>query len=75
MPEPEIIQTKLLAMQLCVPSDWTNEQIIEFAEERNPAGTSAGWRVCEDGHKCLGGYPARVNCDEHPGFIHTVVIV
>jgi len=71
--DPSIIKTRPLAMQLCVPEGYTEEQIIEFANRENPCGIQAGWFLAKDGDSCLGGAPARVNCGSLAGFVHVVV--
>ena len=70
---PQVIRSSLLAMQLCVPDDWTEEQIVTFAESQNPCGTTHGWGLCQDGHASLGGTPARMNCANENGRVHVVV--
>lgn len=72
---PVVTQARLLVMQVCVPALWTNDQMLEFAERENPAGTLHGWAVSEDGHPCLAGTPARVTCDDRPTFVHVVLYV
>jgi len=73
--EPKVIQMKMLGMQLCIPTDWNDGQIIAFAERENPAGTTGGWHICEDGDESLCGCPARVPCAEREEFTHVVVVV
>ena len=63
--KPEVMGVKLLGMSLCVSKDWTNEQVIDFAEKNNPCGTTAGWQV----HEALG----RVKCSDKLDYIHIVV--
>ena len=68
-----VTRTKALAMQVCVPADWTDERIVEFAEEENPCGTDYGWHVCELGAVELAGDADRVNCAQMPGHVHVVL--
>jgi len=35
---PEVMVKGILGMRLCVPDDWTDEQIIQFAERRTRQG-------------------------------------
>lgn len=66
---PQIIQNKILSLQLCVPIEWTDQQAIDFAEQQSPCGTSAGWQIARK------AYPAeRVRCRDRDGFIHIVVL-
>ncbi len=34
-----------LDMQVCVPSDWTDDQVKQFVEAENPCGTENGWQI------------------------------
>lgn len=60
-------------MQVCVPSDWTDEQVRDFAERENPSGTENGWFIRRDGDKKLAGYPERVSCAARAGHVHIML--
>jgi hypothetical protein len=75
MSEPQILVAKLLAMRVCVPSDFTDEQIIAFAEKQNPAGTSNGWVIARKGATALAGSEERIQCAEKPDCVHMVLYV
>jgi hypothetical protein len=62
-----------LAMQVCVPNDWSDTQIKEFAEKENPCGTDLGWIVCKTGAVELKGDPDKVTCSQHPENVHVVL--
>lgn len=66
---------KALAMQVCVPKDFTEEQIVAFAELENPAGTSHGWHVARKGDTALAGCEERVQCEERGDCVHVVLAV
>ena len=72
---PQVIRNGLLNMQLCVPNEWDDNQIITFAQWQNPAGTTTGWCVTPEGHETLAGSPARVTCAQRKRFIHVLVHV
>ncbi len=72
-PRPSIIRTSPLLIQVCVPEEWNNEQIVEFANTKHPAGTSNGWMVVKDGHDLLSGDPERVRCAKYPNYIHVLL--
>jgi hypothetical protein len=57
-------------LQVCVPVDWTDEQLTEFANEQVEAGTTNGWVMMHNGNKYLEGDPERVPCAEKANFIH-----
>lgn len=67
---PAILRASLLDMQVCVPIEWTDEEIEEFAETENPSGTTNDWFVVKEGNKRLGGDPERSPCAKHSGFVH-----
>jgi len=71
--EPMVSKVGCLDMQVCVPTHWTNEQVLEFAEEENPCGTEAGWEIRREGSECLRGAPERKKCEEREGFIHIML--
>ena len=68
--KPEVTRTSIFDMQVCVPSDWTDEQAEEFANEQNPSGLELGWKMLHNGNKYLGGAGERVNCSKRDGYVH-----
>ena len=67
---PEVTRRGALDMQVCVPKEWTDDQVEEFAESENPCGTSGGWAIRKKGSAYLGGNPERNPCNDRPGFVH-----
>jgi hypothetical protein len=65
-----VTQHTLLALQVCVPTDWTDEQVKTFAEAECPCGTSSGWLMRKTGDANLAGYPERVACEDRDGHVH-----
>ena len=63
----------LLDMQVCVPKEWTDEQVIEFAEQKYPCGTTNGWQVRREGDEALAGSPERVECAQDPNSVHIML--
>jgi hypothetical protein len=47
----------------CVPKDWTDEQVVSFAEKEYPCGTTNGWQIRRQGDKALAGCDERVQCE------------
>jgi hypothetical protein len=70
----EVVRIGFLDMQVCVPEEWTDEQIIAFAESKNPCGTGLGWTVRTD-EALLAGCPARNPCSKstRKGFVHVTL--
>ena len=71
--EAVITKTGLLDLQVCVPTEWTDEQAINFAEGQNPCGTTAGWGIRHEGHRLLDGAHERVACAKREGFVHIML--
>jgi hypothetical protein len=63
---PMVTRVKVLSMQVCVPKDWNDDQVVNFAEKENPCGTTAGWVIVK-------GNDERVQCAERPTFVHVVL--
>lgn len=72
---PMIIKNSIFTCQACVPEHWTDTQIVEFVENRQPSGTENGWMVLKDGDPRLQGDAGRGKCAERAGFIHVVLEV
>lgn len=63
-----------LDMQVCVPDQWTDEEVIKFADRKNRCGTHAGWQIRREGDEALLlGMPERNPCDERPGYVHVTL--
>jgi hypothetical protein len=58
----QVTRYGVLDMQVCCPSEWTDEQIVEFANSENPAGTQSGWCITKAGDSVLQGANERVSC-------------
>lgn len=71
--QPEVIGSKLLSLHVCVPANWTDEQIISFAESNNPSGVSTKWQIRKTGNVLLCGDPERNPCTKRSGFVHVVL--
>lgn len=71
--EPEIIIWGAIDMQVCVPSDWTDKQVKDFADSNNPSGTTHGWSIRRQGDKALTGDNERVECSTKNCFVHIML--
>lgn len=72
-PEAEVTKTGFLDMQVCVPRDWDDKQVKEFADRANDCGTTNGWGVRKQGHELLSGKDERVPCSDRKGFVHVML--
>jgi hypothetical protein len=64
MSSATVTQRGGLDMQVCVPKNWSDEQVIHFANLANPCGTSKGWMIRKEGDPALSGDPERKQCEE-----------
>ena len=73
--EPEARQCWGLAVQVCVPTDWSDDQVLAFAESEYPCGTTHGWAIRKEGHERLSGDPERNPCANpvRRGFVHIML--
>jgi len=72
--QPEITHQGVLDMQVCVPEDYTDEQVKEFADSANPCGTTYGWVIRKEGDKMLKDDPERQPClGGRTGFVHIML--
>lgn len=69
----EVTKRGVLDMQVCVPADWTDEQVRDFANRENVAGTTNGWVIRREGDEKLAGCKERVQCSEHKGCVHIML--
>lgn len=65
-----LIKIGVFDLQVCVPTDWTDDQVVEFTKQRNPSGTDDGWSIRRQGCKRLGGCDERVPCKDLDGHVH-----
>lgn len=75
MSNPEVVIVGVFDMQVCVPADWTDEQVVEFAEAHNPSGTENGWHIRKQNDKLLAGYDERVKCSDDFQKVHIMLDV
>ena len=76
----EVIRIGALYTQVCVPEEWTDQEVVDFTEADNPCGAFAGWHVrkaggswLSNGKDKLGGYPERNPCADRPGHVHIIL--
>ena len=63
--QAEVTQRNALDMQVCVPADWSDEQIKDFAGH--------GWDIRREGDRMLRGDPERNPCTSRQGFVHIML--
>lgn len=70
---PEVTRIGLLGMQVCVPKEWLDDKVKQFADLSNPCGTINVWQIRKDGDLALVGDPERVACESKDGFVHIML--
>ena len=70
MSTAEVTRRGFLDMQVCVPWDWTGEQVKAFAEDANPCGTENGWFIREIFND---GSAKEVQCHDRSTHKHVVL--
>lgn len=63
----------ILSTQVCVPTDFSDEQVLTFAEKEFPCGTTNGWFIRKEGDKLLDGAPERAPCDNNKKKVHIML--
>lgn len=73
MSDPMVTRRGILDMQVCVPHDWTDEQVKEFADRENPCGTENGWFIRRHGDPALGNALERTPCAANLNSVHIML--
>lgn len=73
MDQPEVTRAGALDMQVCVPNLWPDEEVVGFANVKNPCGTKLGWVIRKHGDPLLEGKNERVPCSKKTGFVHIML--
>lgn len=60
---PLVIQQSVFQVQLCIPSEWSDEKIIGFCTQEVPPGTEGGWKISSN----------RGQCENNKNKIHVVL--
>ncbi len=68
-----VVKRGVFDMQVCVPKEWSDDQIREFAESHNPCGTAASWSIRHQGSEYLNGDEERTQCQEHTDNCHIML--
>lgn len=70
---PQVTKVGVFDMQVCVPENWKDEQVKNFADKENVCGTENGWSIRKQGDEALAGDDERVSCDERTGYVHIML--
>lgn len=69
----EVTRLGIFDMQVCVPTEWTDSQVEEFANNKHPAGTDHGWKLRDVADPAQAGMPVRVPCSMDDGQVHVML--
>lgn len=69
-----IIKEGVFALGVCVPADWTDEQISQWATKVYHCGATSGWHVRKEGDRLITeDSPERGVCEKDPSRVHVVL--
>lgn len=71
--QPKVLKRGALDMQVCVPKEFTDEQVKDFADLTNPCGTSWGWVIRKEDDPLLAGNAERTQCTLHRDCVHIML--
>jgi hypothetical protein len=66
--EPEFTKLNFLSVQVCVPAEFTDDQVEGFANDGHPTGITSRWTVYKDGPDL-----ERATCLEREDCVHIVL--
>lgn len=69
----EVTRWGALDMQVCVPAEWTDAEVMAFADRENPCGTEHGWFIRKAGDEMLRGAPERQPCKDRSKHVHIML--
>ena len=69
----EVTRMGMIDMQVCVPSEFSDAQVLQFANAENPSGIDGGWTIRREGDDALDGCPERQPCGENMGKVHIML--
>jgi len=69
---PEIVRWSLLNLQVCVPEEYTDAEVIEFADHNHRTGLDHGWRIVR-ADEMTDGSPERNPCSQRKGCVHVLL--
>lgn len=69
----EIIYHGWLDIQVCVPEDWTDDQVLKFAAKENIDSAGNDWVIRREGDMALADDPERAPCEDKGGYSHLML--
>jgi len=74
---PEVTKIGMFDMQVSVPKEWTDRQVMAFAEKSYPSGlpVGLGWTICKQGNPDLRGFDERTQCPRFEDHCYIILSV
>ena len=70
--DPKVMMYSLLSMQVCVPTSFTDAQVVEFANLNNPSETQNGWQIRRQANTKPTVSAERAPC-LRAGYVHVIL--
>jgi hypothetical protein len=71
--EPEVIRMGLASLQVCVPREFSDKQVEDFANGVQPTCIGHGWAIRHEGNPDLKGCHERVDCEKRRACVHVML--
>jgi len=62
-----------ISMEVCVPAEWSDEQVLEFAEKQNHCRTASGWTIRSECDRSISEAKDRVQCVTRKDYVHIML--
>lgn len=72
MTTARVTKNGIAAMQVCVPFDWSDDEVEWFANLENPSGVGP-WKMRHDGDEALMSAAERVPCAQRELHVHVML--
>lgn len=73
MNEATLLRIGVLGIEVCVPKNWTDEQVLEFVKADKMCVSKTGFEIVREGDKSLKGEPERRQCKIHKKNVHIML--
>lgn len=64
-----VVREGLFQIQVCVPSNWNDEQVTRWTNETSLCGTTKGWTIDKDNPNSR----ERVQCEKFATHVHIIL--
>lgn len=71
--EGEVTRRGAFSIQVCVPIEWDDAAVKQFADRSVACGTEQGWHIRKEGDRALEGDRERMPCLSRAGCVHVML--